>query len=424
MVFILSAGSDPISDFNKFSEEQDMMKRTESISLGQGQALKAAKMIEDAKHRGGWVLLQNCHLSISWMPKLEIIVENLTEQLHKDFRLWLTSMPCKQFPVSTLQNSVKMTIEPPSGLKANLLRTYAGIDNKFLNDSKNPDAFKILLFGFAFFHAIVQDRRKFGPIGWNILYEFNNEDLTVCIKQLRIFIDEYDELPYKVLKFMGAEINYGGRVTDSIDFRLIRSIVDGYICPQMFTEGYKMSESGNYYSMKPGDVEDYLAYIRSFPLVPNPEVFGLHENAEITTQQAETRNLLETIVSIQTSSSSTGGKSREDLIEEISTFIEGRTPDLFDEEVIFGNYPPKYEESMNTVLTQEVGRYNKLLEVMKFSLKQIKKALKGFEVMSEELELMGNSLFDNIVNLQRYNTNIINRCQIYGMKKAFYHLNL
>ena len=53
-------------------------------------------------------------------------------------------------------------------------------DDKTLDDCKKPEVFKKLLFGLALFHAIIQDRRKFGPIGWNIAYEFTNEDLMVC----------------------------------------------------------------------------------------------------------------------------------------------------------------------------------------------------------------------------------------------------
>ena len=89
------------------------------------------------------------------MPKLEIIVENLHNNVHQDFRMWLTSMPNEKFPVSTLQNSVKMTLEPPQGLRANLKRTYDLSDNKTLNDYNKPNEFKKLLFGFGFFHAIV-----------------------------------------------------------------------------------------------------------------------------------------------------------------------------------------------------------------------------------------------------------------------------
>jgi dynein heavy chain len=57
LIFVLSAGTDPVMDFRTFAEEEDMWKRTEMISLGQGQGKKAERMIDDAKTKGGWVLL-------------------------------------------------------------------------------------------------------------------------------------------------------------------------------------------------------------------------------------------------------------------------------------------------------------------------------------------------------------------------------
>merc|ERR1719498_2071028 len=139
-----------------------MRSRFESISLGQGQGPKATKLIENAQNMGGWVLLSNCHLMESWMPDLELIVEQLNpESMSNNFRLWLTSMPAKSFPVQVLQNGVKMTNEPPAGLRANLLRSYSTIQDKSCNESNKPDIFRCLLFSFCFFHAVVQDRRKF-----------------------------------------------------------------------------------------------------------------------------------------------------------------------------------------------------------------------------------------------------------------------
>lgn len=285
LVFVLSPGSDPIASFMKYVEESGMSSRFKTISLGSGQDKPAEEMIANGKTQGTWVLLANCHLCISWMPRLEAIVEQLNPSNHNDFRLWLTSCPSPKFPVSVLQNSVKMTLEPPSGLRANLLQTYSLIDNKQLNDCAMPVAYKKLLFAFSFFHALVQDRRKFGPIGWNIPYAFMQEEYEVCSRQLKIFLDEAKngEIPFKVLVFLGAEVNYGGRVTDDKDVRLISNILLRFINPKVLEDDYPLSASGLYKSIPAGSVEDYIDYIKSLPLNPSAEAFGLHENAEITT---------------------------------------------------------------------------------------------------------------------------------------------
>lgn len=109
-------------------------------------------------------------------------------------------------------------------------------------------------------------------------------------------------------------------------------------------------------------------------------------------------NLLATVLSCQPRSSSGAGKSRDEIIEEIATMVQGKTPELFDIEEIQKKYPTLYEESMNTVLVQELIRYNRLLKVMKESLINLQKGLKGLVVLSEELEKISNSLYDNQVS--------------------------
>ena len=167
LIFVLSKGSDPTKAFSEFATKMKMDRKVRMLSLGQGQGPKAAKMIEEATSKGYWVYLQNCHLFISWLSELERIFESLTpDGVHKDFRLWLTSMPCPEFPVSLLQSGIKMTNEPPKGLKANLKNAYFKLNNDQLNVTKKPHEYRKLLFSLSFFHAVVQERRLFGPLGW------------------------------------------------------------------------------------------------------------------------------------------------------------------------------------------------------------------------------------------------------------------
>jgi dynein heavy chain len=96
------------------------------------------------------------------MPDLERILENTTEGIHPDFRLWLTSMPSDVFPPLILMKGIKMTYEPPRGLRSNLLRNFLGQDPKKFEECDKPYEWKKLFFGLAFFHAIILERRKYG----------------------------------------------------------------------------------------------------------------------------------------------------------------------------------------------------------------------------------------------------------------------
>ena len=386
LVILLSPGSDPKADFDRLAEELDVTD-IKSISLGSGQGVKAEKMIINAMKTGAWILLQNCHLAPSWMPKLEVICEGLSEKVSKDFRLWLTSKPSSLFPVSILQNSIKITLEPPRGLNANLKKTFLSFDEDHFNNQSA--VYKKLTYALSFFHAVIQERRGFGPIGWNNPYSFTFEDFQVSLKQLEGILHSHREVPFKVLNFLVSELNYGGRVTDDKDERLIRSLLKNYFCQEIFKHSYALSESGKYLSPPVGDRDDYLDLIdRDIPLIPESEVFFLHKNAEITTNENNAQQFTRQFMTMQFSQSSLSSSSSTTSGLEFIQGIRQKVPNCFDHNFVYSKYPTLYEESMNTVLVQEIIRFNALIRRVKQDLINLQKALRGEQILSKELEVI------------------------------------
>lgn len=105
-----------------------------------------------------------------------------------------------------------------------------------------------------------------------------------------MFLNEYEELPLAALSYLFGECNYGGRVTDDKDRRLLMSLLSSFINTDVVnSDEYKFSESGLYFS--PAFMEEqsgYLEYVKTLPLNPRPEVYGLHDNADITKDNQET----------------------------------------------------------------------------------------------------------------------------------------
>ncbi|VDP68686.1 unnamed protein product [Schistosoma mattheei] len=192
MICFLSMGSDPTDNIERLAKKMNL--RCGAISMGQGQEVHARRLLSISMQEGRWVLLQNCHLGLTFMDELTEIVTT-SKGVHESFRCWLTTEAHPQFPINLLQSGIKFTYDPPMGIRAGLRRTYALLTQDQLDISNLPQ-WKPLLYCVAFLHTTVQERRKFGPIGWNIPYEFNQSDFTSTVQFIQNHLDEID--PKKV----------------------------------------------------------------------------------------------------------------------------------------------------------------------------------------------------------------------------------
>jgi dynein heavy chain len=318
-----AAGVDPTDSLRKLAAEQGMAGRFFSVALGQGQAAVATRMIEDGVRSGHWVFLANCHLMTSWLPQLDKIVEGLEGgNPHRDFRwglaweaaslrlclpgvadflglqaacsggrrawltlaslrrLWLSSSPSPAFPIAILQRGIKMTTEPPKGLRANLLRLYNTVSEEGYARCRAQAKYQKLLFALSYFHSILLERRKFRwgrhrdwlagclapgmccpgllgtcartvakpvrlwlahcrTLGLNIPYDFNDTDFSVSDDLLQSYLDSYVDTPWAALKYLIAEANYGGRVTDELDRRVLASYLNRFYCEEVGVPGQR-----------------------------------------------------------------------------------------------------------------------------------------------------------------------------------------
>jgi len=169
ILFIISPGSDPSTELSAFAESIVGRQGFHELAMGGGQNEVALELIKNAAERGEWVCLKNLHLVTSWLPSLEKEIKQL--KADKKFRLWLTSEPHGKFPSILLQSSLKITYETPPGVKNNLSRTF-----NYVTPTQDMQ-YNQLLFILSWFHALIQERRKYIPQGWSKYYEFSFGDL-------------------------------------------------------------------------------------------------------------------------------------------------------------------------------------------------------------------------------------------------------
>ncbi|ESO03023.1 hypothetical protein HELRODRAFT_80768, partial [Helobdella robusta] len=411
MICFLSMGSDPTENIERLAKSKGISKIT--ISMGQGQEVHARRLVGQSMSEGSWVLLHNCHLGLDYLDEL---LDTLTtnNQIHETFRCWITTDVHPRFPINLLQMSIKFTAEPPQatilkfslataifsnnfqGVKANLKRTYGLLSQDQLDVISMPQ-WKPLLYAIAFLHTTVQERRKFGPIGWNIPYEFNQADFTSTIQFIQNHLDDIDPkrgVSWATVCYMIGEVQYGSRVTDDYDKRLLNTYAKIWFHEDMFSENFEF-HSG-YKIPKCKTLDDYKAFIDLLPMVDSPETFGLHPNADITYQTNTANSMLDTIVGIQPKdSSATGGETRESVVYRLADDMLSKLPnDYIPHEVKENLQKMGLANPLAIFLRQEVDRIQKVITAVRNTLQDLKLAIDGTIIMSENLRDALDCMFD------------------------------
>ncbi|PNF31267.1 hypothetical protein B7P43_G12658 [Cryptotermes secundus] len=324
LICILSIGSDPSPQVTALAKQKEIPLK--SVSMGQGQEMHARRLIADSMSGGGWVLLQNIHLSLPFCNEaMDALVE--TENVHDTFRLWMTTEVHAQFPIALLQMAIKFTNEPPQGIRASLKRTYQNITQDTLDYSSQPQ-WPPLLYAVAFLHTVVQERRKFGPLGWNVSYEFNQADFAASFQFIQNHLDDMDPkkgISWQTVCYMLGEVQYGGRVTDDFDKRLLTTFTHVWFCDVLLRPGFEFYK--NYKVPMSKNLQDYIDYINGLPSTDTPEVFGLHTNADITYQINTAKGILDTILNVQPKEGGGGGgETRESVVYRLADDMLEKLP--------------------------------------------------------------------------------------------------
>ena len=402
-ICLLSPGADPTQMIEDLAKKKK--KKTSSISMGQGQEVVARQMVANGVLTGDWVILQNTHLGMGYLFELEQTLVKL-EEIHEDFRVFITCEPHKKFPIGLLQMSIKITNEAPAGIRAGVKRSYHWVTQDML-DAISRNEWRRVLYVMCFCHSIVQERRKFGSIGWAIPYEYNQGDLTACTLFLQNHMSQMEgkaskgaavQLQWGTVRYMVSEVQYGGRITDDLDRVLMATYCQKYFKQEIMDPDFNFGK-GYVIPAGPGDVDIdfWRKEVENIPASDSPEIFGMHVNADITFRNKQTNELLDTIIDTQPKAAGGGDAlTPEEVAVNIADDLLSKLPDDYNPNFVVDQIKSMggMGKPHNVVLAQEIERMNKVIRLVRVTLKDLKLAVAGTIIMGEHLIEAVNSLYD------------------------------
>lgn len=264
--------------------------RATSVAMGSQEGFTLAdQAIAAASRQGTWVLLKNVHLAPSWLGQLEKKMQTLNP--HRNFRLFLTMEANPSIPVNILRQSRLIMNEPPPGVKANLLDSLQSISPQRL--SQGPAEKVRLYFLLAWFHAVVQERLRYVPLGWSKSYDFNDSDMASAFNTIDTWLNTVSRgrtnvdpatIPWDALRTLIKQSVYGGRVDSDFDQRILDSFVDSLFTPRAYNVDFDLvpTLSGSRVLPAPDGtkLEHFLTWVQTLPEREPPSWLSLPPTAE------------------------------------------------------------------------------------------------------------------------------------------------
>jgi len=249
----------------------------------------------------------------------------------------------------------------------------------------------------------VQERRKFGPLGFNILYEFSQADLSACVTYMQNHLNMMEAkrrpVDWITVNYMVCDVQYGGKITDDWDRRLFNTYGKSWLTEKCLAADFKFVPGNDTYYVPPfsTEIESYRKYIEALPLVDDPEVFGLHGNADLAYRTMQTKTTLATIQDIQPKEGGGGGGlTREEIVLNMVDDLQKKVPPDYNGEAVKNGIKVLggLGKPLNIVLKQEIDRMQMVIKSLKTILKDLKLAIAGTIVMSPMLAGAVDALFD------------------------------
>ena len=405
--FVLFPGVDPTEWVETLGRTMDITEQNGkfvNVSMGEGQEKPAAATVAKLSSTGGWVMLQNIHLMVHWLPTLERQLEEVAVHAHESFRCFLSAEPPafsyqKIIPESLLQISIKVANDAPADIKSNLVRAWSEFPEEWVNESPQVYNLRPCLFTLCFYHAVIQGRRRFGQQGWSIKYSFNTGDLKTCGDVLKAWIGRATEVPWTDIRYILSGIMYGGHITDYWDRRCNTTYLDVLLQKDIFT-GFELGHEFFAPNPKLEYTEMTEHILKTLPR-DSPPLYRMHPNAEIG-YLSTTSDLLFTVimqVEVGGGGGSGGGGNTGELKNTIAKLTEN-LPERFNEvdiklraqDLLEGPEAP-----FVLVCMQEVKRMNYLTLLMLDSMEQLRKGLNGELNMTKQMEDLSAALTINQV---------------------------